>query len=113
MPKVFPVQLGEFTDSPSYTASDKLRLTKQFWSFFQNGFPAQAFSKPMYRAISNMFMHIAEYDKFGFYETWFATPDAQAEFVANMYQSTSYGALADLESALRNCAEHLDLPGSR
>ena len=64
-------QTSNFTATKWNTAEDKARMANRLTKFILNGFQQAAFSKEMYKRLSTMFGHIAEYDIRGFYQVWF------------------------------------------
>lgn len=77
-------QASDFASTKWNTAQDKARMANKLTKFilngfqqasFTNGFQQASFTKEMYKRLSCMFGHIAEYDIHGFYSVWF-TDDA-------------------------------------
>ena len=49
----------------------KNKFVKDFTVFYYSGFSRERFLESLYKSIRNMFGHIAEFDKNGFYHRWF------------------------------------------
>jgi hypothetical protein len=64
-------QASHFTSTKWNTAEDKARLANKLTKFILNGFQQACFTKEMYKRLSMMFGHIAEYDLHNFYQVWF------------------------------------------
>jgi len=63
----------EFTPTKWATADDKAKFLKRLITFVKADFDKKKFTKAMYRQLSNMFGHIAHYDREGFYSAQFST----------------------------------------
>jgi len=72
--------------TPMYTQAlgDKEKFLKHFIRFKQSGYKWTLFHRWFYIRLSFMFGHIAHCNRHGFYDHWFATPEAQAEFLENI-----------------------------
>ncbi len=64
-------QASNFTATQWNTAEDKARMADKLTKFILNGFQQGSFTKEMYKRLSTMFGHIAEYNIHGFYTVWF------------------------------------------
>ena len=64
-------QPSDFTVTQWNTADDKAKMTNKLTKFILNGFQQAAFTKELYKRLSTMFGHIAEYNIQGFYGVWF------------------------------------------
>jgi len=76
-------QASNFTATKWNTAEDKARLANKLTKFILNGFEQASFTKEMYKRLSMMFGHIAEYDIQGFYQVWFKDDAACLKWVEN------------------------------
>jgi hypothetical protein len=76
-------QSSNFTATKWNTAEDKARMANKLTRFILNGFQQPSFTKEMYRRLSTMFGHIAEYDIQGFYHVWFKDDGACLKWVEN------------------------------
>ena len=63
-------QGSSFAATKWNTAEDKARLANKLTKLILNGFQLRSFTKDMYKRLSMMFGHIAEYDIHGFYHVW-------------------------------------------
>ncbi len=52
--------------------------------FIESSYKESLFHKGFYHQLSTMFGHIAHYNKFGFYEEWFANRERQREFLKHL-----------------------------
>jgi hypothetical protein len=77
-------QAPQFTTTKWNTAEDKARMTNKFTKFILNGFQQPSFTKEMYKRLSTMFGHIAEYDIQGFYAVWFKDDAACLKWAENV-----------------------------
>ena len=77
-------QAPQFTPTKWNTAEDKARMTNKFTKFILNGFQEKSFTKEMYKRLSTMFGHIAEYDIQGFYAVWFKDDAACLKWAENV-----------------------------
>jgi hypothetical protein len=76
-------QSSNFTATKWNTTEDKARMANKLTKFILNGFQQTSFAKEMYRRLSTMFGHIAEYDIQGFYHVWFKDDAACLKWVEN------------------------------
>jgi hypothetical protein len=74
----------DFTDAKFGTAAQKAEFANWLIRFIEKGFPLASFPKTKYQRLSNLFCHIAEYDRHGFHHVWFASADKQAAWCANV-----------------------------
>ncbi len=74
----------DFTATKWNTAEDKARMANKLTRFILNGFPQGSFTKDMYKRLSTMFGHIAEYNISGFYSVWFETDAACLRWTENV-----------------------------
>lgn len=64
-----------FTPTKWSSAVDKRKFALHYISFVQARCPFEKFHEWFYNRLSQMFMHIAHYNRHGFYETWCGTPE--------------------------------------
>ena len=69
-----------FTSTKFSTSKDKEAFLKKLCKFVEKGFPSKSFPQSFYTRLSNMFGHIAHYNRDGFYKTWFADPSRQSSW---------------------------------
>ena len=97
-----------FVATQHSTAEEKARFCAVFVRFILAGFPRSMFKSAFYRRLSNLFAHIAHYDETGFYETWFATPAKQRQFVRRIREHVPVGdphyCWSDVERELKSWA---------
>lgn len=60
------------TSTEFHTAEEKEKVLEQFKRFLSVGCPKHLFTKLLYDYASNMYGHIANYNRDGYWETWFA-----------------------------------------
>lgn len=94
------------------TAQEKADAGNRVLTFIENGLCADAFTKDLYRTISqHLFAHIAHFNQSGFAHVWFTTPQDKAEFIQHALNARSGGDPAwtwsDVEQHLQGTlAEH-------
>src|SRR5512138_2024691 len=76
-------QGADFTATKWNTAEDKARMANKLTRFILDGFVQGSFTKDMYKRLSTMFGHIAEYNISGFYSVWFETDAACLRWTEN------------------------------
>jgi len=76
-------QPSMFTATQWNTAEDKARMADKLTKFILNGFQQGSFTKEMYKRLSTMFGHIAEYNLPGFYTVWFDDDAACLKWAEN------------------------------
>jgi len=76
-------QASNFTATQWNTAEDKAKMANKLTKFILNGFQHASFTKDMYKRLSSMFGHIAEYDIHGFYTVWFEDDAACLKWAEN------------------------------
>ena len=95
----------QFTPTQWDTAQDKAAFAKQFIRFVQSEFAAKQFIDKFYRRLSNTFGHIANYNRGGFWETFFTTTADKVQFLEQTLQHPCYGdpawTYSDVERALQ------------
>jgi hypothetical protein len=94
-----------FTPTQWDTAKDKVAFANQFVRFVQSDFAARYFTDKFYRRLSNTFGHIANYNRGGFWETFFTTTADKVQFLEQTLQHPCYGdpawTYSDVERALQ------------
>jgi hypothetical protein len=73
-----------FTATQFDTAQDKADFANWLVRFIVDGFKCAAFHTARYRRLSNCFGMIAHYNKFGFYDAQFETPQRRQEFLQHI-----------------------------
>ena len=102
-------QASQFTATKWNTAEDKARMASKITKFILNGFQQPAFTKELYKRLSTMFGHIAEYDIHGFYHVWFEDDAACLKWAENAMKGGVLGFVvgdpawtwSDVEKALQ------------
>ena len=102
-------QASQFTATKWNTAEDKARMASKITKFILNGFQQPAFTKELYKRLSTMFGHIAEYDIHGFYHVWFEDDAACLKWAENAMKGGVLGLVvgdpawtwSDVEKALQ------------
>jgi hypothetical protein len=86
-------------------AKKKAQFAKTFIRFVEADFPRRQFTKAFYRRLSQTFGHIAHYDVFGFFDTFFTTTADKVRFLRLTLQWPAHGdpafTYADMERALQ------------
>ena len=82
---------SNFTPTKWNTAEEKARMTNKLTKFILNGFQEKSFTKEMYKRLSTMFGHIAEYDIKGFYAVWFKDDAACLRWAENVIRGGVLG----------------------
>ena len=65
----------QFTPTKWHSIADKNKFARHYISFVQARCPANKFHGWFYNRLMQMFMHIAHFNREGFYETWCNTPE--------------------------------------
>lgn len=95
----------QFTPTQWDTAAQKAKFANHFLDFVESGFPASKFPKWFYTRLSMTFGHIAHFNREGFYETFFTTPQDKVRFLEFTLQAGCHGDPAfiysDVEKALK------------
>lgn len=117
MKKITKHTEADFKPTQFDTAKDKLEFVEHFFRFVSQDFPQQLFTDKFYKRLSNMFGHIAYYDRGGFWETFFATPDKKLAFLERTFSSNPCGqptfTYSDAERAIIEWLhEHNDIMGA-
>lgn len=95
----------QFTPTKWDTAEDKAKFANQFVSFVSSGFKQSKFTKAFYRRLSNTFGHIAHYNQYGFWDTFFTNINDKVVFIEQSLSHPCYGDAAwtysDVERVLQ------------
>jgi hypothetical protein len=70
-----PNAAWQFTQTKWHTVADKDKFARHYIAFVQARCPATKFHEWFYNRLMHMFMHIAHFNRIGFYETWCDTPE--------------------------------------
>jgi len=96
----------QFTPTAWDTAEDKAKFANFFVSFIDAGCPAIRFQKRFYDRLMNTHGHIAHYDRGGFFDVWFATPEKIAKFIGYWIEQPACGSpeytFSDVERELQS-----------
>ena len=97
---------SQFTPTQWDTAEKKAAFARQFVRFVKSDFAAKHFTDKFYRRLSNMFGHIAHYNRGGFWDTFFTTTADTVRFLEQTLQHPCYGdpawTYSDVERALQD-----------
>jgi hypothetical protein len=106
----------EFTSTKWHTAEDKAKFAMQFVRFVDGGFQEKQFTDGFYKRLSNMFGHIAHFNRGGFYGTFFTSLQARLEFLEQCANWSPCGDPAwtwsDVERALQGWMRETDAVGA-
>lgn len=112
MARPSPFRADQFTPTAFDTAEDKAKAANALASFVDAGMPYSKFSKAgVYHTLyQHMYGHIAHYNRDGFFDVWFSTPEKRAEWVQYAARGGMYGYYAgspahtwcDVEEAFTN-----------
>ncbi len=80
-----------FTPTKWHTVADKEKFARHYIKFVQARCPFELFHKWFYERMTHLFMHIAHYNRFGFYETWCDTAEKRFAFVRHHATFESMG----------------------
>lgn len=87
------------------TAEDKAKFANHFMRFVEKGCPSTLFHKWFYIRLSMTFGHIAHFNQYGFYETWFGSRYHQKQFIDHTIRAYVCGdpryTYSDVEVALQ------------
>jgi len=71
----------QFTATKWHSIADKEKFARHYIGFVQARCPFQKFHEWFYNRLMHMYMHIAHYNRVGFYETWCDTPEKRLAFL--------------------------------
>jgi hypothetical protein len=104
---------SEFLPTKWSTADEKAAFGNTFLNFMLTGFLAGRFTEKLYARLSMCFGYIACFDRNGFAETWFDSPESIAAFVNHLMQWPCHGdpgfTFSDVERAIQHEAARLNL----
>ncbi|MBB2157359.1 hypothetical protein HLH33_13730 [Gluconacetobacter diazotrophicus] len=86
-----PLTAAGLTATKWAGVDDKARGGNALLGFIARGMPRSAFSKTLYRMVSNMFGFIACYDLHGFWDTHLATTSDRAAFLEQIEKYPCWG----------------------
>jgi hypothetical protein len=104
---------SEFLPTKWSTADEKAAFGNNFLHFMLTGFLAGRFTEKLYTRLSMCYGHVAHFDRAGFSETWFDSPESIASFVNHLMQWPCHGdpgfTFSDVERAIQREAARLKL----
>jgi hypothetical protein len=104
---------SDFVPTKWSTADEKAAFGNTLLHFMLTGFVAGRFTEKLYTRLSMCFGHIACFDRNGFAETWFDSPESIASFVNHLMQWPCHGdpgfTFSDVERAIQREAVRLNL----
>ena len=104
---------SEFVPTKWSTAGEKANFADTLLHFMLTGFLAGRFTEKLYTRLSMCFGYIACFDRDGFADTWFDSPESIASFVNHLMQWPCHGdpgyTFSDVERAIQREAARLNL----
>jgi hypothetical protein len=104
---------SDFVPTKWSTAEEKAAFGNNLLQFMMTGFWAGRFTEKLYTRLSMCFGYIACFDRNGFAETWFDSPESIAAFVNHLMQWPCHGdpsyTFSDVEQAVQREVEKLNL----
>ena len=104
---------SDFVPTKWSTAEEKAVFGNNLLHFMLTGFLAERFTEKLYRRLSMCFGHAAHFDRQGFAETWFDSPESIASFVNHLMQWPCHGdpsyTFSDVERAIQREVVRLNL----
>jgi hypothetical protein len=95
-----------FTPTTWEPAKKKARFAKTFIRLVEADFPRRQFTKAFYHRLVLAFGHIAHFDRWGFFDTFFTTTEGKVRFLRLTLQWPSYGdpafTYSDVEKAIQS-----------
>jgi len=90
------IDTSHFTDAQYMTAAQKRRVLGDWVCFFETGMELKRFTKRLYEHLTLHCSFIAHFNRQGFYQTYFADPEALQRFLDQFDRSkgcvsTEYG----------------------
>ena len=82
---------AKYTATKWNTREDKQKFALKLVRFVESGYNPNLFHKELYTRLSMCFGHIPHFNKYGFYEEWFSTPERQADWVNYVCERPVYG----------------------
>lgn len=102
MKEIFKAE--QFVATKWNSAVDKAKFANHFIRFIESGYKESLFNKKFYNRLSMTFGHIAHYNKYGFYDTWFSSREKQKEFIRHTLKWNMEGdpawTYSDVEKAI-------------
>ena len=100
-----PYLPSQFTATKWSSESDKADFGNALLHFINAGFQQRLFTQKLYKRLSNMYGHIAHYNRVGFWEEWFSDESAQVRFLHHLLHWPCYGdpefTFSDVERVLQ------------
>jgi hypothetical protein len=100
-----PFLPSEFVSTKFSSAAEKAEFGNALLRFLDADCPQELFTKKLYQRLSMTFGHIAHYDRWGFYDTWFTRARHRAAFVEKMLRWPCHGdpkfTFSDVEYAIQ------------
>lgn len=97
--------MWQFSPTKWNTIADKEKFARHYIKFVQARCPFELFHKWFYERLMHLFMHIAHYNRFGFYEMWCDTAEKRFAFLRHHSTFESAGnpawAWSDVERTLK------------
>ena len=87
--------MTKFTPTQWSTVEDKEKFVKHFKRFVDKGMPWTLFYKWFYLRLSQMFGHIAHYNRTGFHDTWFGSERDKHRWLTYIAKGGAYGSVGD------------------
>ena len=104
---------SDFLPTKWSSADEKAAFGNTLLHFMLTGFLAGRFTEKLYTRLSMCFGFIACFDRQGFSETWFDSPESIASFVNHLMQWPCHGdpgyTFSDVERAVQREAARLNL----
>ncbi len=108
-----PFSADQLVPTAWSTAEEKAKFGNTFLRFVESNFDRKLFTKSFYQRLSNCFSHIAHYNIFGFYNTWFERDFDRLEFLKHTLRYPCYGdpkfTYSDVERAVQGELERRNL----
>lgn len=102
--KTPPFEASAFTPTKFDTAEDKAWFGNHFFKFVANDFPLSSFTNRLYHRLSNSFGHIAHFNRYGFFESFFQDTRGKLDFLRQTMEWPCYGhpeyTFCDVERAI-------------
>lgn len=87
-----PFSASQFTATQWDSAEAKAKAANDLASFVERGMPEKGWRKGIYHTLyQHLFSHIAHYDQFGFFDTWFRTAEQRAEWAEYVLRGGAFG----------------------
>ena len=100
-----PFDACQFVTTAWSTAADKAAFGNTYLRFIESEWQRTLFTKSFYGRLSNCFGHIAHYNLFQFYETWFTCDKDRLGFLKQTVSWSCYGdpkfTFSDVERAIQ------------